>query len=166
MLPYHEIQIEDYDEPELQEILKSDRTKWIEYFGWSMAFVPPKILQKDKFFNWLYKELPYMAGVLKFPKNTCYNWHTDSLRGGCINMALGPQGKSHCLFAPDGTGVTHKFVELKYKPGRRYLFNNQIPHTVINFDQDRYVFTIEFLEDKSKLNYQDLLNLIKSQTDA
>jgi hypothetical protein len=36
--------------------------------------------------------------------------------------------------------------ELAYAPGRYYLFNNQIPHTVINLDVDRHLFSLEFAE--------------------
>jgi len=46
---------------------------------------------------------------------------------------------------------------LVYKPNTYYLFNTQTRHTVINFAEPRYLFTIEFIEDVDHLSFEDLL---------
>ena len=75
-------------------------------------------------------------------------------------MLLSFKGHSHCLFAPDRIGLldSHGFVELKYKPYKRYIFNNQMEHMVVNFEEDRYILTLEFMDDKHKLSFENLLN--------
>ena len=44
-------------------------------------------------------------------------------------------------------------LELRYEPDRFYLFNNQVPHSVINLDVNRYLFSLEFTEP---LSYAEL----------
>ena len=38
------------------------------------------------------------------------------------------------------------------------MFNNQVDHMVVNFEEDRYVLTLEFMDGKHKLSFEDLLN--------
>jgi hypothetical protein len=43
------------------------------------------------------------------------------------------------------------FSELKYNKNTFYLFNSQYLHQVINFSEPRYLFTIEFAQDRNSL---------------
>lgn len=158
MLPYHELQVKDYNEPELERIITSNNIEWKYYYNFLTVLLPLDLLMKDEFFKQLYDKYPYIAGIIKLPKYTCYNWHKDLSRGVCINMLLSFKGKSHCLFAPAKTEYSHGFIELEYKPHKRYLFNNQVDHMVINFEEDRYVLTLEFMDDKYKLSFDNLLS--------
>ena len=160
MLPYHELKVNDYNEPELERIIASSQTEWINYYNFLTALLPLDLLRKDEFFKQLYNKYPYVAGIIKLPKHTCYNWHKDESRGVCINTLLSFNGKSHCLFAPDKTEYSHGFIELQYKPYKRYVLNNQVDHMVVNFEEDRYVLTLEFMDDKYKLSFENLLNAI------
>ena len=73
--------------------------------------------------------------------------------------------QSHCMFNLNlkrGANVTHgnvkgEFIELKYKPQKYYLFNAQVAHTVYNFKDTRYLFSVDFEEDRTKLTYNQLL---------
>ena len=49
----------------------------------------------------------------------------------------------------------------KYKENKFYLFNNQEYHTIINFDKNRIIFTVEFEKNKDELKYEDLLKYVK-----
>jgi len=164
---YHKLEIDDYDEPELLKIVASIDTEWIDYYNFKATILSADLLCKDDFFRWLYGKYPYQAGIIELPRNTCYNWHRDSSRGVCINMLVNFNGHSHCLFAPDrieptaeGAEVTHGFIELKYEPYKRYVFNNQVDHMVINFNEDRYLLTLEFAADKFQLTFDDFIELI------
>ena len=59
--------------------------------------------------------------------------------------------------------VTDKFIEMKYDPHTYYLFNTQIPHTVYNFKGTRYLLSVDFEEDKTKLTYKQLLKEMKHE---
>ena len=159
VLPYHELKVKDYNEPELERIIASNKTEWIYYYNFLAALLPLDLLRKDEFYNQLYNKYPYIAGIIKLPKHTCYNWHKDESRGVCINMLLSFKGKGHCLFAPDKieSSYSHGFIELEYKPYKRYVFNNQVEHMVVNFEEDRYVLTLEFVDNKDKLSFDNLL---------
>jgi hypothetical protein len=65
--------------------------------------------------------------------------------------------KSQCLFSEGETEATHVFLELKYQPKTFYVFNNQVPHMVINYAQTRYLMSVEFQANKHKLTYEQLL---------
>lgn len=92
----------------------------------------------------------YKAGIFSLHPNFYYRLHTDIGRGVAINMLLAGND-SHCLFVKDTD-----FVELKYNKDKLYLFNTQKPHTVINFSQQRLMFSIGFAQDKHALSYQQL----------
>lgn len=92
----------------------------------------------------------YKAGILSLHPNFYYRLHTDFGRGVAINMLLSGED-SHCLFVDDTD-----FVELKYNKNKLYLFNTQKPHTVINFSQQRLMFSVTFAENKDALSYEQL----------
>ena len=84
-------------------------------------------------------------------------------------MLLNNWESSHCLFNPkiqrgesvEIDNMTDRFIELKYKPNTYYLFNTQMAHSVYNFNNTRYLLTIDFYEDRTKLTYQQLLKETK-----
>ena len=85
-------------------------------------------------------------GILKMPDHWVYHWHRDQNRQACVNMLLSQNHHSHTLFGQSINSTNMHCLELAYEPGRFYLFNNQMPHTVINLDIDRYLFSLEFAE--------------------
>ena len=70
-------------------------------------------------------------------------------------MVMGEGGHYHSMFST-GDDLTGNFVELKYEPGVYYVFNNQARHAVYNFEEPRWLFSTEFLEDKTKLTFESL----------
>jgi hypothetical protein len=134
---------------------------WQDYYNFKAVQVPDEIISKDPFLVRLHRIHPFMAGIVKLDPNVCYDWHVDTRRGVGVNMLLNYEGVSHCLFAK-GEGVQFGFEELCYAPNRYFLFNTQTSHTVINFGEPRYLFTIEFLEDKDQLSFDALLAQIKN----
>ena len=129
--------------------LAKAQTDWVSYYNFEAMQVSPELLEQDSFL----KKLPaHKGGILKLEPHTCYNWHTDTDRPAGVNMLLST-GKSHCLFGSNDA-VSFPFVELRYEPSTYYAFNTQVPHTVLNFEQTRYIFSIEF--DKP-ITYAQLL---------
>jgi hypothetical protein len=86
------------------------------------------------------------VGILRMPDHWVYHWHRDQNRQACINMLLRTDHHSHTLFGQSINSTNMRCLELAYEPGRYYLFNTQIPHTVINLDVDRHLFSLEFVE--------------------
>ena len=134
---------------------------WQEYYNFKAVQVPNEIIAKDPFLNKLAFVHQFMAGIVRLDPHVCYDWHTDTRRGVGVNMLLNPEINSHCLFAKD-EGVQFPFEELPYKPDTYYLFNTQTRHTVFNFDQPRYLFTLEFLADKDQLSFNALYYQMKN----
>lgn len=85
-------------------------------------------------------------GILKIPDHWVYHWHRDQNRQACINLLISSDHHSHTLFGQSVSDTSMHCLELRYEPGRFYLFNNQVPHTVINLDVNRYLFSLEFAE--------------------
>jgi hypothetical protein len=94
------------------------------------------------------------------PPNTTYNWHVDSDRKVGLNMLL-QDGQSHCLFATEDFGVRCVVEELQYQPNSYYVFNTQVPHMVLNLEQPRYLFSLEFLDKDRGLTFDELCENIK-----
>jgi hypothetical protein len=137
MLPYKPL-VKSAISTELLDFAKNS-TEWFKYYNFDTVIVPQKLLDKDPFFKSL---PPFKAGILRLAPNICYDWHVDDDRGWTINMLL-TTGKSYCLFGSKD-GQAFSFTELKYEPEIYYAFNTQIPHTVLNFDTYRYLFSLQF----------------------
>ena len=134
---------------------------WQDYYNFKAIQVPAEILAKDPFLVDLFSKHLFQAGIVQLSPYVCYDWHIDSRRGVGVNMLLTPEIKSHCLFT-NTEGVQFPFEELVYEPDTYYLFNTQIRHTVINFYEPRYLFTVEFAENKDQLSFENLLKQMKN----
>lgn len=134
---------------------------WQDYYNFKAIQVPVELLSKDSFLMGLFCKHSFVAGIVQLSPYVCYDWHIDSRRGVGVNMLLTPEIKSHCLFTST-EGAQFPFEELVYEPDTYYLFNTQVRHTVINFYEPRYLFTIEFAADKDQLSFENLLEQIKN----
>lgn len=134
--------------------LATTEQDWISYHEFDTLIVPHWVLAEESAFDRL---PPFIAGILRMEPNTCYDWHVDGKRKGSINMLLNP-ADSLCLFRKS-EGHYFQFEKLDYIPGYYYAFDTQVPHTVINNRNTRYLFSIEFVEP---LDYGDLLQIVSS----
>jgi hypothetical protein len=66
-------------------------------------------------------------------------------------------GASHCIFTNEQYAVVNNIQELKYEPKTYYALNVQNYHSVINFEKPRYMFSLEFDEDKNILTFDQLI---------
>lgn len=130
--------------------------EWFDYYNFKAIPVPKEIWEKDSLLANLAKVRKFHAGILKMDPNTCYNWHIDTDRHVALNMLVCDDGNSKCIFAPDGFAVVNPIVELSYQPYTYYVFNTKYPHTVFNFSEPRYLFSLEFLEEDRGLTYDEL----------
>jgi len=143
---------------------KLKNIQWESYMGWFAFPLSKKIWIKEKLLEELNNKFKIkQAGFLKTTPFSCYHWHKDRNRGVCINSLITTDSKSLSLFGKYKNNHNSQldFVELKYEENKFYLFNNQEYHTVINFDKDRVIFTVEFEKNKNELKYEDLLKYVK-----
>ena len=146
------------------------QSAWMDYYNFKALEVKSD-WAIDPWWRELYKAHPFRAGIIKLEKNTYYDWHVDTDRGVGLNLLLNNWDYSHCMFNPtlrrgktlEHGNVTDKFIEMKYDPHTYYLFNTQIPHTVYNFKGTRYLLSVDFEEDKTKLTYKQLLKEMKHE---
>jgi len=153
-------------------LVDDNNISWNDYFGFKIKVIPDDLIQQDKFLSWLYKKEKFSAAINYVKANHFYDWHVDTNRGVSINMLLNDV-KCHTIFSIDKMGIRlgklpfndqQEFYELRYKKDSFYLFNTQVDHMVLNFNKPRYLFSVEFTKDKTKLNYNDMLNMIKDFT--
>lgn len=156
--PFYEIKSKATITQDVIREALNPNAQWQKYFNFDATRIPNEILAQDPVLVDISTRHPMMGGVVMLPPNTFYNWHKDTRRGVSINMVLNPNdGISHCIFTPDSDVVVGVFKELQYKPDTYYVFNTQVTHMVLNFDQPRLLLTIEFGEDKDALSYEDLI---------
>jgi hypothetical protein len=135
--------------------------QWVPYYNFRAIFVPHELLGLDSFIVNLAKLRKFHTGVLCVEPNTCYNWHVDMSRKVGLNMLLSDDGRSRCLFLDGEPDVVFKTQELKYEPDTYYVFNTQVPHIVLNTEEPRYMFSLEFLEEDRDLTFDELCKDIK-----
>ena len=145
----------------LEAILFSKPENWVSYYNFQAILLNPNFVHQDPLLKDLATKRDYMAGLLEIPASTVYNWHIDTDRHCGLNMLVYDDGQSKCLFAPEGMQVVMPVVELKYEPSTFYAFNTKAFHTVINFTDKRYMFSLEFVGKDYGLTYDTLLADIK-----
>ena len=142
-------------------LIADNSEPFVEYFNFGIKFVPKDVFLKDSFLKSLHDKHTFNAAILLIRSKNIYNWHIDDNRGASLNMMIRGDN-SHCLFSNEPLEVVNSFIELEYKPSTYYLLNTQRHHSVINFGEDRLMFSIEFDEDKNSLDYYDLLTTLGS----
>jgi hypothetical protein len=133
---------------------------WVSYYNFEATQVPAQLLNRDGFLVALASKRKFHAGILRMQPKSCYNWHVDTDRKVGLNMLI-QDGKSHCLFMTEDNGLRCNVKELKYEPDSYYVFNTQVPHMVLNIEQPRYLFSLEFLDEDRGLTFDELLVDIK-----
>lgn len=139
---------------ELREIARASGP-WVPYYNFLARPVSYDILFKDPFFQWLGARYNFMGGIIKMEPYQQYDWHVDTRRGVGINMLLG-HTKSYVLFTERPTDLVKNIRPHKYQENIYYVFNTQVPHSVVNLSGQRYLFTIEFEKDKTELTFEML----------
>ena len=155
MTPYHPLPAKSTIYDHLLAFAMGAGT-WKKYHNFHAIQVPFDLIFSDPVLHTLGMQHKLAVGILRLDPYTTYDWHVDTRRGVSINMLLN-NVKSHCLFSVGETEATHGFIELKYQPKTYYAFNNQVPHMVINFEEPRYLMSVEFEADKNKLTFEQLL---------
>lgn len=118
---------------------------WQPIIGWEGTPVSLSQLLINSTLKEINKEFPLIrAGILRMMPNQMYHWHKDETRQVSINMLLTAHSSSNCLFGEPINRDNIVFTELKYNPNTLYLFNTQVLHTVINFEQPRFLLSTEF----------------------
>ena len=137
-------------------VLNAQAEDWVPYYNFHALPIDESVLMQDPVLRQLRDKRVFRGGVIALPPNTCYTWHVDTERRAAINMLLYDNGNSRCLFAPQAFDVVTPFVELKYAPATYYAFNTQALHMVLNFEEPRFVFSLEFLGEDRGLTYDEL----------
>lgn len=127
--------------------------KWVHNYGFNNFLIPEALWKLESILKKIDQKFPIECCiVLHIPPNTMYNWHNDTERGLSINMKLCNNTNSHTLFGIATDSYSDEIIELNYEEDHFYLFNTQHKHCVINFDKDRYMFSVIFKE-KLALEY-------------
>jgi hypothetical protein len=159
MMPFYEIPVQSTIADKLFDFATTT-SEWKPYYNFHATQVPFDLAYSDPMLRSLGTKYSLAVGIIRLDPYTTYDWHTDTRRGVSINMLLNDV-KSNCLFSVSKTEATHSFVELKYRLGSYYIFNNQVPHMVLNFNEPRYLMSVEFEADKNELSYEQLLGEVK-----
>jgi len=159
MMPFYEMPVQSTIADKLFDFATTTG-EWKPYYNFHATQVPFDLAYSDPILRSLGTKYPLAVGIIRLDPYTTYDWHVDGRRGVCVNMLLN-NVKSHCLFEVGHDEATHTFLELKYRLGSYYVFNNQVPHMVINFNESRYLMSVEFEADKNELSYEQLLGEMK-----
>ena len=67
VLPYHELKVKDYNEPELERIIASSQTEWFNYHNFLTALLPLDLLRNDEFYYHLYNKYTFCVCIFILP---------------------------------------------------------------------------------------------------
>lgn len=137
------------------QVATMNRT-WKPIIGWDGLLISISQATSGNVIKEINKEFPiYRAGILRMNPYQSYHWHKDETRQVSVNMLLSAHDTSNCLFGIPKNRDNMYFTELKYQSSTLYLFNTQVLHTVINFQEPRFLFSLEFDPD---ITYEMIYN--------
>ena len=145
----------------LKDYFENQNLSFQKYYGFDVSFVPLEIILAEPVLKEINDRYEISTGgIIRLDSNRCYKWHSDSNRGVSINLLLNPEIESLVLFGNSvfDSDDQYEILKFEYEKDTFYLFNTQMMHTVINFDLPRYLFTVEFKQDKSVLTFNNLLS--------
>jgi len=153
--------------PYRNQLLEYIKTATFTYTDQNKIDHLPSVYSEDKLLRAVRAKYNGRMSVFKLWPNMFYKWHKDGYAAMHINMLL-EDYNSKTLFEIEETYSTVKqFTELKYTPGKWYLFNAQETHCVINFDlRDRYLlsYTIDKKDTTDIPNvYEHVLDWYKNE---
>lgn len=146
-------------------MLSIKEINWWCVIGFDLIPVPVSFTLKEPLLQKINSVFPIAkTSILKSQPYQNYTWHTDTHRGVSINLLISTDVQSYCMFGKPKDESSLYFTELDYKENIFYLFNTQYLHQVINFSEPRYLFTIEFVQDRNSLQYSDIYNWCKAES--
>lgn len=169
-MKYYEVSSKSILVNDLLEIANNS-DPWTVYDSVEMKFPPLELLNKDPFIKFLSDRYKSRGNIFRFRPYSCFDWHKDRVRRITINMVLTPAVRSFCVFSDDksksmlrGIGdYVFDVEELVYKPDTYYAFNSQIPHSVYNFEDTRYLFNLEFYDEDLWVPFEDMVAVIEKE---
>jgi hypothetical protein len=130
-----------------RQLVAGDNQLWLPHFGFLATPLSRDWIAREPALQAVEQLCPIaQLGILQMPDHWVYHWHQDQNRQACINLLISRDHHSHTLFGNSVSDTSMHCLELEYEPGRFYLFNNQVPHSVINLDVNRFLFSLEFAE--------------------
>lgn len=138
---FYRLNLTDQISAKLGELLA--RSVWSTKHGFELAPISPIHFITDKSLFSLIKKFNAHPTFIRMDPMTWYNWHKDiALRQCAINFLLSGTD-SKMLFKINSSKYVTQFEELKYN-GNFYLLNTQEDHSVLNFNNTRYLLSIGF----------------------
>jgi hypothetical protein len=122
--------------------------------GFVVTQVPKEELD-DRVLNALDDEFNVKFSIIKMMPGTMCNWHKDFRRTCVLNTQLNDV-HSYAFFEEVPIKIhelVSSVVRIPYAPNRQVLMNTKWRHSVLNFDETRFVFTVSFFGP----SYDDVL---------
>lgn len=137
---FYELQDEYPHYDSLVEHVKT--ANFVYSFNQNKIDILPRLYFDDKLLRAVKEKFGGRMSVFKHWPNMFYKWHRDGDAAVHINMLLGDYNSKTLFEIEEPYPEVKNFTELKYTPGKWYLFNAQERHCVMNFDtRDRYLLS-------------------------
>jgi hypothetical protein len=140
-------------------IKKSDHDRWQSINNLTVMSLPIKLFETETVLNSVVNKFGAGSRLSVFRTNPyeVYSWHTDYLRNTCLNILLDGYD-SMTLFANNrASGVMTDLITVPYSSKKVFLLNVQKNHTVLNFNNVRYLLSIGI---PKPADFQDVKNYI------
>ena len=146
----------------IQDYFNTNRhsLEYVDYYGFAISPLSEQVYLEEPLLNNINSKYKISGcSIIKLDPFRCYKWHQDAQRGVSINLLLSPESRSTVLFGNSVLDSEDQFeiTEFEYEPNYFYLFNTQAMHTVINYEQPRYLFSLQFEQDKHLLTFSNFV---------
>lgn len=134
---------------------------------WKHAYTTPEetleIIRKNETLSKINQVLEIsICSFMEISPNSWLAWHYDFPRKGpALNLLLTPDARSHSLFSRN-INDTSNLVECNYQPHQYCLYNTEIIHSILNFENPRYLFSAVFKRGQQDLGWTEAKEILSS----
>jgi hypothetical protein len=147
-------------------ISKSLEDKWQKKYDFERLTLSTDLFKEEEILYDLIKKFncEKRLSIFRWKENTAYNWHTDPMRNASVNLLLSGWD-SLCLFGKlnlenqDDQNIKNLEV-LNYTTNECFVLNTTEHHSVINFNNPRYLMSICI---PHPYTFEDVVNYLESK---
>jgi len=142
----------------LKRFIQDPRVNWYTKNAFDVAAVPRFVVESDATIVKLMERFDARPAILKMNPMTFYRFHIDEFRNAALNLLVEGWDSETFYGEPTDNEEIMSISQLVYEPNCMYLLNTKKPHSVINKNNPRYVFSLGF---NDPLTYEQVVEFCK-----
>jgi hypothetical protein len=141
---FYELQTKSTISENLREFVSKKPPVVKVVHGLQIIHIPQNIIRLDTTLTTIISRFGGGPAIFKMDPYMEYHWHTDAARSCTINMLIDDYDSRTMFSSSPRFSEIMEITELRYRPSTMYLLDVTKLHSVINFNNERYLLSLTF----------------------